>query len=230
LTAREDFRIKEYFMSRGTVANWWDLESKTPEESRAFQQGVSKVMFGLDVKGKSVLDAGAGRGRFAFAYGKMGASLVVLCDLSLDMLESAERRPPASEADFEFVQSDIELLCFREGAFDVVSCLSTLTHLPSPDRALGKLYDALRLGGGGVVDINLSTKTGDSRSVGEGFHALLSDSNLDRLVNGWGPNQLRTAIRASGFRILRESTWKSAPGLGVNMFFVGKPESTGERH
>jgi SAM-dependent methyltransferase len=230
LSAQEDLRIKEYFLNRGSVATWWDLESKTPEESQAFQLGVSKVMSGLDVKGKSVLDAGAGRGRFAFAYGRMGASLVVLCDLSLEMLESAEERSPASEADFEFVRCDVELLCFREGAFDVVSCLSTLTHLPSPDRALGRLYGALKLGGRGVVDINSSIKTGDGRRMGEGSHTISSDRNLDRLVNGWGPTRLRSAIRASGFRILRESTWRSAPGLHINLFFVGKPESTGERH
>jgi len=233
-------QTKRYFLKRGTVSTWWDLEEKGGSCGTGFAETLTNVLEGVDVKDKTVLDVGTGRGRFASAYSLAGAASVVLLDLSREMLESAIRRTSSAIPHGSFVLCDAESLCFKEGVFDVVSCLSTLIHVPRPEVALSELMRVCKPGGTAVFDVNLSTVKLDQddssvhSALGEGMPIELVKSwnpemvrEARPLVNSWTPDKARSAARSLGGKISKEKSLNTSSPLLTHIFFVKKQCETG---
>jgi len=231
---------KKYFLSRGTVSTWWDLDEKGGSCGTGFAETLTAVLEGVDVKGKTVLDVGTGRGRFASAFSQAGAASVVLLDLSREMLESAMARTSSAIPHGSFVLCDAESLCFKVGVFDVVSCLSTLIHVPCPELALSELMRVCKPGGTAVFDVNLSTVKPDEDdfsvrgALGEGMpRELIKSWNPEMvrearpLVNSWTPDKAKSAAQSLGGKIAKEKRLKTSSPLLTHIFFVKKLYETG---
>jgi SAM-dependent methyltransferase len=91
----------------------------------------------LDIRGKRVLDVGAGVGHFSRYYRERGASVVAVEGRAENVRVLRERYPdvPTHLAD---VQAD-DLSVY--GRFDVVHCFGLLYHLDSPVIALRRMHD-----------------------------------------------------------------------------------------
>lgn len=98
-----------------------------------------------ELRGKLVLDAGCGGGRFTKLLAGHGARVVGL-DLDGVGLRAARDELSGYE-DVDFVQADLFNLPFRPGAFDCVYSLGVLHHTPDPRRAFLGLTSLLRAGG-----------------------------------------------------------------------------------
>lgn len=83
------------------------------------------------LRGKRVLDVGAGSGRHSFHAAQAGAQVVAV-DLGAS-IDVARRNLPRSVLT---VQADAEALPFEPGSFDLVMSIGVLHHLPDPCRAL----------------------------------------------------------------------------------------------
>ena len=97
-----------------------------------------------DLRGKWLLDAGCGAGRFAEVSAARGANLVAL-DLSSAVDAAAKTLARFPNADV--VQGSILDPPFRRGAFDFCYCIGVIQHTPDPPRAIRTLVDAVRPGG-----------------------------------------------------------------------------------
>ncbi|MBC8492646.1 MAG: class I SAM-dependent methyltransferase [Chloroflexi bacterium] len=101
------------------------------------------------VRGKSVLEAGCGAGRFTEVLLSAGAR-VFACDLS----EAAE----ASYAncghwsDYFVCQADILQLPVLPRSFDIVVCLGVIQHTPNPEEIMTALCSYVKPGGLLVID------------------------------------------------------------------------------
>ena len=96
------------------------------------------------LRGKLVLDAGCGAGRFVEIAAEAGAHIVGV-DLS-----SAVEAAAANVARFphaDIVQASLYGLPFRRGAFDACYCIGVLQHTPDPQRTLTSLPPVLKEGG-----------------------------------------------------------------------------------
>ena len=93
------------------------------------------------LRGKDVLDAGCGMGRFARLAAAMGARTVIGVDLIAG-------RPlgPVGEDGWHRVQADLERLPFSR-PFDFVMSLGVLHHLPDPAAGFRALAGQLKPGG-----------------------------------------------------------------------------------
>jgi SAM-dependent methyltransferase len=101
------------------------------------------------VKGRSVLEAGCGAGRFTEVLLAAGAR-VVACDLSEAVEVNAQNCGAAPD---HFVcQADILRLPVAPQSFDVVLALGVVQHTPSPEMTLASLARCVRPGGLLVVD------------------------------------------------------------------------------
>jgi 2-polyprenyl-3-methyl-5-hydroxy-6-metoxy-1,4-benzoquinol methylase len=80
-------------------------------------------------KGKTVLDAGCGHGRFVELFAEMGASLSVGIDLG-DGIEKAQWRN-RNLANTLFVQGNILNIPFRPELFDYIWCNGVIHHTPN---------------------------------------------------------------------------------------------------
>jgi len=102
-----------------------------------------------DLKGKLVLEAGCGAGRFTELLLQKGAQLVS-ADLS-DAVEVNQENFPQDENHL-VIQADINDMPFADGSFDVVVCLGVIQHTPDSERTIEDLYKLLKKGGTLVID------------------------------------------------------------------------------
>jgi len=96
-----------------------------------------------DLKGKAVLDAGCGVGKFCVLAESQQASSVVGIDLSPAMIDEARRHCPHAE----FRCGDLGSVVMEPARFDVIICSLVLAHIENFEPALQKLVRALREGG-----------------------------------------------------------------------------------
>jgi SAM-dependent methyltransferase len=103
------------------------------------------------IKGKLILDAGCGAGRFTDVAAQLGAR-VVACDLSsaieacrANCLEPEGASPIRGEV--AHVQANLLDLPFRVGAFDAVFCMGVIQHTPDPPKVMRALPRLLRTDG-----------------------------------------------------------------------------------
>jgi SAM-dependent methyltransferase len=101
------------------------------------------------VKGKRVLEAGCGAGRFTEILLAAGAQ-VFACDLSTAVEANYENC--GREANYFVCQADILKLPVDPGPFDVVICLGVIQHTPDPDEAIARLCSYVKPGGLLVID------------------------------------------------------------------------------
>jgi 2-polyprenyl-3-methyl-5-hydroxy-6-metoxy-1,4-benzoquinol methylase len=113
------------------------------------------------LKGKLVLEAGCGAGRFTEILLKQN-SKVVSFDLS-DAVDANYKNFPTDDNHL-IIQADINNLPFENNQFDVVFCLGVVQHTPNPEQTIESLFNQVKPGGWLVIDhytYNLShyTKT-----------------------------------------------------------------------
>lgn len=118
-----------------------------------------------DIKGKKVLDVGAGTGRIIHNLNMAGGEVTAV-DLSENMLKVLKKKFPRIEAK----QGDIEELPFEDETFDVVVATFVIVHLRELQDAFDEVYRVLKPGGVFIVtNINQKKapklKTRDNKTV-----------------------------------------------------------------
>lgn len=101
------------------------------------------------VRGKVVLEAGCGAGRFTEVLLAAGAR-VVATDLSVAV--EANYDNCARSVDYFVCQADLRRLPVAPAAFDIVLCLGVIQHTPSPEESIAALASYVKPGGMLVID------------------------------------------------------------------------------
>jgi 2-polyprenyl-3-methyl-5-hydroxy-6-metoxy-1,4-benzoquinol methylase len=101
------------------------------------------------VRGKTVLEAGCGAGRFTELLLEAGAR-VVAADLSSAVDANYENCAAAEE--YFVCQADIRRLPVTPRSFDIVLCLGVVQHTPQPEETIGALATYVAPGGLLVID------------------------------------------------------------------------------
>jgi SAM-dependent methyltransferase len=96
------------------------------------------------LKGKWVLDAGCGAGRFLDVASDSEAEVV---GLDISSAIDAARANLAGRTNVHFVQASIYEPPFRPGAFDGCYCIGVVQHTPDPQQTMRTLPRVLRPGG-----------------------------------------------------------------------------------
>jgi 2-polyprenyl-3-methyl-5-hydroxy-6-metoxy-1,4-benzoquinol methylase len=102
-----------------------------------------------NLKGKLVLEAGCGAGRFTEVLLQQGATLVS-ADLS-SAVEANKENFPLTDT-HRIIQADINDMPFADGSFDIVLCIGVIQHTPIPEETIANLYKLVKPGGHLVID------------------------------------------------------------------------------
>ena len=99
----------------------------------------------LDVKGKRVVDIGAGTGRFALMFART-AKRVAALDISLKCLARAKQKA-AKASNVDFIVSDVQAISFLPESFDAAISSGSLASATDLGPSLEQVYRILRPGG-----------------------------------------------------------------------------------
>ncbi|MBR1203967.1 MULTISPECIES: bifunctional 2-polyprenyl-6-hydroxyphenol methylase/3-demethylubiquinol 3-O-methyltransferase UbiG [unclassified Bradyrhizobium] len=111
---------------------------------------LKRCLGGFDaVRGKRVLEAGCGAGRFTEVLLTEGAQ-VFACDLSTAVEANLENC--RDRAGYFVCQADIRALPVAPRSFDVVICLGVIQHTPNPEETIEALVRHVAPGGLLVID------------------------------------------------------------------------------
>ncbi len=101
------------------------------------------------LKGKEVLEAGCGAGRFTEVLLGKGA-VVTSTDLSI-AVEANARNFPLSDT-HHIAQTDLMKMPVPRLHYDAVVCLGVLQHTPDPEKSIHALYEHVKPGGWLIID------------------------------------------------------------------------------
>ena len=128
-------------------ASFWD-EPKKLLQHRLERNGVSLE----SIKGKTVLDAGCGGGRYTVAWRLLGAASAVGVDVSTTGLADARKRVAQARIDnVEFKEGNVLQLPFPDHAFDIVFSNGVLHHSVDWARGVHELLRVMKPGGLGCL-------------------------------------------------------------------------------
>ena len=101
-----------------------------------------------DYRGRLVLDAGVGAGRFAEVVANKGGDVV---GVDLSRAIDAAYQNIGHRPNVHLVQADIFAMPFRDGTFDLAYSVGVLHHTPDTERAFARVAAAVRRGGAMAV-------------------------------------------------------------------------------
>jgi len=113
-------------------------------------QAEERAMLALlpaDLRGRNVLDAGCGSGRYIIHSRQRGARRVLGVDLSREMLVRAAHEQRDCGDQDPLIQASLDAIPLRDKWADLTLCALTIGHLPDLRAALIELRRVTRLGG-----------------------------------------------------------------------------------
>jgi SAM-dependent methyltransferase len=208
-----------------TLDHWesyWKAHANLAQTYSTDGRLVREVLRDGEVRGRLVMEVGAGSGRDLLALVREGARGVVLdyspASLGLVAGQANEQRLPVM-----LVRADARRMPFRDGTFDVQFHQGLLEHFREPMPLLIENARVARRGGRVIVD------------VPQTFHLYTVMKKLLIALNAWfagwetqyTPGQLERAVRASGLSVKRTYGEWMVPGLAYRVAREALKRGTG---
>ncbi len=198
-----------------TLEHWESYWKGHQDLDRTYSTGgrlAREVLRDGDVRGRAVLEVGAGSGRDSVALARAGAAMVVL-DYSPASLALVRDQARAAGVPIGLVRADALAMPFRDGAFDVVFHQGLLEHFRDPRPLLAENARITRRGGRVIVDV---PQTWHPYTLMK--QALIA---VNRWFAGWEtqftPGELEGRMREAGLVVRRTYGEWMVPGLGYRV-------------
>ncbi len=195
------------------AARFWDSQGEFRPLHLLNPVRAAYIAERVPLAGRRVLDVGCGGGLLAEALARAGARVVGV-DLAPAMIEVARlhAREAGLEIDYRIGGAE-ELAATDGGAFDVVTCMEMLEHVPDPARMTATLAALARPGGACVVStLNRNLRSFLLAIVGAEYLLGLiprGTHEYERLIR---PAELAGWARAAGL------TLRDLSGIGLDPF------------
>lgn len=101
------------------------------------------------LKDKTVLEVGAGAGRFTELLVKAGA---IVHSIDLSVAVEVNKENVGNQPNYRIAQASVYDMPFPDNAFDYVICLGVIQHTPDPEKTIKCLFQKVKKGGNLVID------------------------------------------------------------------------------
>ena len=158
---------------------------------------VARVIQGVDIAGKHVLDIGCGSGAIAvLLVQKFGAAKVTGIDVETPVCDAARRRvaQAALKDEIDIVEVAPGPLPFEDATFDVVFSKDSIIHIPDKSALAAEAFRVLKPGGRFAASDWLTNHDGDLSP--EMAHYVKMEDLEFRMAS---PQNYRVAMQQAGF-------------------------------
>lgn len=210
------------------AARWWDPEGEFRPLHAINPLRLDYVDGRAPVQGRRVLDIGCGGGLLAEGMAARGARVMGI-DLSEGALKVAKLHLKESGRQVEYRLLSAEALAAEmPAAFDLVTCMEMLEHVPDPASVIRACATLVRPGGEVVFStLNRNPKSFALAILGGEYLLRLIPPGTHEYAKFIRPSELEAWARAAGLAH-RHSTglhynpltrhYRLGPGLDVNYF------------
>ena len=127
--------------------DWWDLAGPLKPLHALNPLRLSFIQEQINLAGKHVLDIGCGGGILTESLAQAGARATGV-DLAEDLLRVARQHAQGQQLNITYVCSAIEDFAAQHShAFDVITCMELIEHVPDPRPIIAACAQALKPGG-----------------------------------------------------------------------------------
>jgi 2-polyprenyl-6-hydroxyphenyl methylase/3-demethylubiquinone-9 3-methyltransferase len=188
------------------AGRWWDLDGPFKTLHALNPLRLDYIATRARLQGARVLDIGCGGGILAEALAARGAR-VLGTDLAPENIEAAAAHAAAAKLAIDYRLVDAAALAEAEpGAFDVVTCLELLEHVPDPARIVAACATLVKPGGAVFFStINRNLKSFLLAIIAAEYVLGLVPKGTHEYLKLVRPAELGAACRSSGLD-LRELT------------------------
>jgi 2-polyprenyl-6-hydroxyphenyl methylase / 3-demethylubiquinone-9 3-methyltransferase len=131
--------------------SWWDPAGPSKPLHELNPLRLRYVQHAVELRGAAALDVGCGGGILSEAMARAGARVLGI-DLSQAVLDVAELHALEGGIDVAYKPIAAEQLAMEQpGAFDLVTCMELLEHVPEPAATVAALAALVKPGGDVVV-------------------------------------------------------------------------------
>ena len=191
------------------ASRWWHRNSEFKPLHDINPLRVEYIDRRANLKGKTVVDVGCGGGILSESMAQRGA-IVTGIDMGESPLAVAKLHKLESGVEVDYQQTTAEQLAAeRPAAFDVVTCLEMLEHVPDPASVIKACADLVKPGGHVFFStINRNPKSYLFAIVGAEYLMRLLPKGTHEYSKFIRPSELESWIRAADLN-LRELTGMS---------------------
>ncbi len=188
------------------ASRWWDPDSEFRPLHEINPLRLDWIDRIVSLAGKRALDVGCGGGILAEAMAQRGAQVRGI-DLAERSLQVAELHAIESGAAVEYERIAAEELAAREpGAWDVVTCMEMLEHVPDPESTVRACATLARPGGWVFFStINRNPKAFMLAIVGAEYLLRMLPRGTHEYEKFIRPSELVAAARRSGLEVVEMS-------------------------
>ncbi|MBJ6980995.1 bifunctional 2-polyprenyl-6-hydroxyphenol methylase/3-demethylubiquinol 3-O-methyltransferase UbiG [Luteimonas sp. MC1572] len=200
--ARPNFRQSELDKFAALATRWWDPDGPQKPLHALNPVRLAYVQARAPLSGRRVLDVGCGAGLLSEAMARAGAE-VTATDLADELIKVARLHGLESGLKVDYRLQAVEALADEmPGAFDTVTCMEMLEHVPDPGAILGACARLLKPGGRLFVStLNRTPAAFALAIVGAEYIARLLPRGTHQYRDFIKPSELAAWLRAAGLEL-----------------------------
>jgi len=185
------------------AATWWDPDGDSRPLHDLNPARLNYVAGWVALRGARVLDVGCGGGILSEALAAAGAEVLGI-DLAARVLEVARLHRHESGLRVEYREVSVEALAAEmPSAFDAITCMEMLEHVPDPGSVVAACAALLRPGGRLVLStLNRTPLAFGAAIVGAEYALNLLPRGTHHYAQFIRPSELAHAIRRAGLELV----------------------------
>jgi 2-polyprenyl-6-hydroxyphenyl methylase/3-demethylubiquinone-9 3-methyltransferase len=185
------------------ASGWWDPEGPFRPLHDLNPARLKYVADRTSLDGAAIVDVGCGGGILAESLARKGGQVMGI-DVATRVLATARLHLHEFGLDVDYRRITVEELAAESpGAFDVVTCMEMLEHVPDPPSIVRSIHQLLKPGGQAFFStLNRTPLAFLLGIVGAEHIARLLPRGTHRYDRFIRPSELGTWVRAAGLQLL----------------------------